>query len=344
MADKVRINEKAMAVADTVNGEALASILNSSEGFLEEMDAYKTEDVPVLIYVRVQGLDINVHFKVFPKDPEGVIGFDYSWITVHTIDRNGQEDGMFYWLKDLLREPKGPYCVYQISVNVEGILTPGLYRKDEGMFLLHNPCKYDVFETTSSDTKKSYIGITKQGVRKRWKQHIRAALKDRKYPMHRFLYRQFHGQKDTRTYLRVLRSGLTFEQAMEAEEKLVDAATLHPRGLNAIHGGFKGLRFLAERNFKTNARRMNEDRAKEFREFCRRNPNNPLLALRMQSDDELISRIICKNPRNFGINEVRRIRAMHELEYSEEQIAEEMKTNRQRIHNLLTEKTYSRVA
>lgn len=344
MADKVRINEKAMAVAEPRNSEYIARTLNSMDDFVENITFHKKEDIPVTVYVRMSAGMADVHVQPYSKGEDGLVGFDYSWLTIHTIDKNGQEDGMMYWLKDLLREPKGPYCVYQIAVNVDGRMEPGVYTKNEGVFLMHHPCKYDVFETISADNKKSYIGITKQGVRKRWKQHIRAALNDRKYPMHRFLYRQFKGQKDTTTYLRILRSGLTFEQAMHAEEKLVDAATLYPDGLNAIPGGFKGLRFLAERNFKTSAKKMNENREREFKEFCRSNPNNPLLALRLQSDDELIGRIICGNPRNFDIDEVRHIRILAELGISEGDIAKRMEASKERIHNLLTEKTYSRVA
>ena len=337
MADKVRINENALAVAYPNGGKVIAKTLNALPGFVERLSWLKENDLSGLCRVSLAGSTPTA--SVDSLDDYGTTGFMSSWLAVGFTETPGDivEQGWLLWLPDIIKEPAGPYIVYEVSVDTG--------RLDHQGFLLERPDIPDKFIPHSDDNQKSYIGVTSQGVINRLIQHARDAVNGTGYVFHRFVLRQFNavGASD-KVQSRVLRTGLTRDQAMDAEEKLVENATLYPRGLNAIPGGYAGMRYLAERNFKTNAKRLIKNRAGELTNFFKSNPGNPLLALRLQSDDELISRIICKNPRNFGLSEVRHIRAMAELGYTEEQIAEEVKANQQRIHNLLTEKTYSRVA
>ena len=339
MADKVRINENALAVAYPKMGKLVAKAINGIPGFVERLSWLKENDLSGACMVSLAGEKASA--SVDSLEEYGATGFMSSWLVVDftetSADPDVVEEGWMLWLSDIIKEPAGPYIVYEVSVNTGRI--------DHKGFSLERPDIPDKFNPESDDTQKSYIGVTSQGLIKRMYQHGRDAVNSTGYTFHRFMLRQFKavGTCD-RLQSRVLRTGLTRDQAMDAEEKLVEGSTLYPRGLNSIPGGYAGMRYLAERNFKTNARRLIEDRAGELTKFFKRNPSNPLLSLRMQSDDELISRIICKNPRNFNRSEVRHIRAMAELGYTEEEIAEEVKVSQQRIHNLLTEKTYSRVA
>ena len=348
MADRVKesdvyINRKTMEIIEGKRGTVIADVLNADRNFLKVLREHMDDNQPAVFVATITANGVNTDSNKFGEGHPGR-DFGYSWLVVVTTDSHGVESGSWYWLKDLFRKPTGEYCVYQCSVVTEGNALRGTTSSEDGVFGMGRPDKPNKIHIVDTDTKKSYIGITKQTVWKRWKQHIYEAQKSRRYLFHRFLRKQIDLQSELTLYFRVLRAGLSFDEAMQAEEDLVAATTLFPHGLNMIPGGHAGLRYLAERNFKTNAKRMIENRAGELSNFFSRNPNNPLLALRMQSDDELISRIICKNPRNFGLSEVRHIRAMAELGYTEEEIAEEVKASQQRIHNLLTAKTYSRVA
>ena len=351
MADKVRINEKAMEVVEGKNGKEVARVLNSIQEFSAGLNVFKGNNLGAFFFVSYSPKDHYYDMRLLPGvDPDNNLhNFKYSWLYLEqrNVDEDlGEGDGKIIWLPDIIREPRGPYSVYECAVSREWVpwkLSDSHY--GESLFTLDSrPDDTKLFHTVDTENRKSYIGITKQVPKKRWMQHVYEAKNEKRYIFHRFLYDQLSTQDDTRAAFRILRTGLTQEEAMDAEEDLVAKATLFPRGLNAIPGGKAGLRYLAERNFHTTAKEINRCRSKVLAEFFERNPNNPILALRLQSDDELISRIICNNPRNFEINEVRHIRAMAELGYTEEEIAEEVKVSQQRIHNLLTEKTYSRVA
>ena len=334
MADKVRINENALATAYPDMGRMVAKGLNTVPGFVARINEFKDLNLSGVFGVIFNDKDHEAFVDPI-KGSDSNFGFYDSWLSISFTD--GRDiDRWLIWLPDLLNEPDGEYVVYEVAVSVEGFT--------EDPFLFQRPDIPDKFIPQSDNGRKSYIGVTKCGFKKRMYQHGRDAVTNKGYVFHRFMKRQFKAANSCAGVQgRVLRTGLTRDQAMDAEEALVEGSTLYPIGLNSIPGGYAGMRYLAERNFKTNARRLIDDRAGELTKFFKRNPNNPLLALRMQSDDELISRIICKNPRNFGLSEVRQIRAMYDLGYTEEQIAEEMKANQQRIHNLLTDKTYSRV-
>lgn len=331
------LSREAFRVSHRELGVVTADYLNANTDFLYAMNEYAHQDVAVGLRVMITrgGMEYDATYL----EDYGAAGFDSSWLQVKHDSSQGESSPITSWLKDCLREPRGPYIVYQVAVVHSGL------SDNKDPFRYKRPDIPSVFEAIKEDGSRSYIGITKQSLMKRWSQHINEAQRDRRYLFHRFLGKQFDMRGgDTRAYVRVLRTGLDFDEAMQAEEDLVAKSTIYPRGLNMIPGGFAGLRFLAERNFHTNAKRINKSRAAELAQFFNGRPDNPLLALRLQSDDELISRIVCNNPRNFDITEVRQIRAMSELGHSEAQIAEEVKANQQRIHNLLTDRTYSRVA
>ncbi|MES9981682.1 MAG: hypothetical protein ABW107_23470, partial [Candidatus Thiodiazotropha sp. 6PLUC5] len=48
---------------------------------------------------------------------------------------------------------------------------------------------------------------------------------------------------------------LSYEEAMDVEEKMVERSTLYPKGLNKIPGGFAGTKFLHKMGY------LNKDRA-----------------------------------------------------------------------------------
>jgi len=353
MAGKIQINEHAMECVEGKNGKEVARMLDSLEEFSSGLNVFKGDNLGAFFFVSYSPNDYYYDMRLLPGvDPDNNLhNFKYSWLYLEQRSASedmGEGEGKIIWLPDIIREPRGPYSVYECAVSRKWVpwkLSKNDSRYGESLFTLDSrPDDAKLFHTVDTKNRKSYIGITKQVPKKRLMQHVYEAKNEKRYIFHRFLYDQLDTQDDSRVAFRILRAGLTQEEAMDAEEILVAKATLFPHGLNAIPGGKAGLRYLAERNFHTTAKEINRCRSKVLAEFFERNPNNPLLALRLQSDDDLISRIICNNPRNFEINEVRHIRAMAELGYTEDQIAEEVKANKQRIHNLLTEKTYSRVA
>jgi len=321
MADRVKFNANAFECAHGDPARSLADYANTSNAILESIASFKKSDTAAFIYIEIEGEYIK--YRVISEKPNE--GFNSSWLLAHNKNLYRDIGGLslIAWLPDMLREPRGPYSVYHITVQSEGISAElnNDIASNYGDLFMANPICPAKFGAVSTDNNMSYIGITKQGIHKRVMQHVREAKNHRRYLLHRFLGKQQDSQTYTGVLNRVLRTGLSFEEAMQAEEDLVYSATLFPRGLNMIPGGHEGLRFLAKRNFHTNAKAMNKDKARVVTDFFKRNPNNPLLALRLQSDDELISRIVCKNPRNFDVTEVRQIRAMAELGWTYSRVA-----------------------
>jgi hypothetical protein len=319
-------NKTALKLISPKFGKYMAAALNADRGLVRDVNAAKMKDEAII----VQWEGANQKFLI---DRPGA-SFESSWLTPLRT-RDDVNTGLFmsaYWLPDLLREPTGEYCVYELN-----ILDP---ENNKITVNLNSPKDTSAFGGfIENDTGKSYIGVTKRGIDTRIKEHLRSTLGP-KYLFHRFLSKASLG----RIFVRALRVGVDFDTAMNTEEKLVAAATLYPLGLNSIPGGFAGIKYLASKGFKANAQEINGSRDKIVTRFLEGRKDNPLFALRLQTDDELITRMICGNPNNFSEAEVRKIRAMDEIGWGHEAIATNLGASVRRVSNLLEGKTYSRVA
>jgi hypothetical protein len=143
----------------------------------------------------------------------------------------------------------------------------------------------------------------------------------------------------------VISCGLSFDEAMDLEEICVSDLSLYPRGLNMIPGGHAGIRYLAKFGFQT-TRKDWENREKLVRQFgahCgRAGKPNPLAAARWMNGDYAAS-VICGNPNNFTLEQVREARYLESLGWNELHLAERFDCSVERVQRLLKGETYSRV-
>lgn len=188
---------------------------------------------------------------------------------------------------------------------------------------------------------RSYIGITKRGWAARWGQHRHSASTGSPYRFHEAMRRY----SDAISVHQVLACGLTYERAMALEERLVSDLSLYPNGLNMIPGGFAGYRYLAKFGFQA-SRKGWENREIIIRKFgadCSRlGRPNPLAAARWAQDDYAAA-VICGNPNNFGVEEVREARYLESLGWGTSQLASRYGASEDRLTKLLAGQTYSRI-
>ena len=106
---------------------------------------------------------------------------------------------------------------------------------------------------TAETTGYAYIGITRRSWQKRYREHRQAMGSGSALLFHRALAGELFPVASSEH--EVLKIGLTEDEALDLEEREVEARTLHPineRGLNMIPGGRAGLRFIA--NFRGTGR------------------------------------------------------------------------------------------
>ncbi len=197
------------------------------------------------------------------------------------------------------------------------------------------------FGTMGDGASLTYVGVTSRGWQRRLREHLAAARAGSPYHFHRALREMAGHFRTHHVYL----ADLTYRQAMEAEEELVDLYSLHPAGLNMIPGGFAGVRYLAKHGFNAD-RRAWEDRhvvLERFAAACdRAGRPNPLAAAAWR-DDAYAASVICNNPNNFDAETVRTIRRFGEFDLPAEKIADRVACRPDRVRRLLSGSTYERV-
>lgn len=195
--------------------------------------------------------------------------------------------------------------------------------------------------------KGIYTGITRKGWDIRHSQHISAANCGSPYLFHRAL----RGSTLLPSVHTVYGWGLSFEDAMNTEEEVVEKHSLYPLGLNMIPGGFAGIRYLGKHGFKVHnnrqGRRNWEHRERTISQFAvhcvRTNRPNPLMAANWKNDDYALS-VILNNKKNFNAEDVRLIRELHRTGFGPHDIATRMMVDVGRVHRLLRGVTYRRVS
>jgi len=149
---------------------------------------------------------------------------------------------------------------------------------------------------TDADTYY-YVGITGRNWLKRLEEHIRAMrLGNRR--LFYVAWRARYGVNDVifSSFLRDI--NLTYEDAMNWEEKTVDRIAHDQYGLNMISGGFKGLQELYKFRIIDNTNISLEEREMAISEFARRNPRkglpNPFIAALWKDDSFYLKNIEAK--------------------------------------------------
>lgn len=192
-----------------------------------------------------------------------------------------------------------------------------------------------------SKTGLTYIGITRRGWAARWGEHRHGANTNSPYRFHDALRRH----PDAMRTHQVIACGIGFDEAMETEERFVEALSLYPNGLNMIPGGHAGLRYLAQHGFHAD-RKGWEHRERIIRQFgnccSRAGKPNPLAAARWQDDSYAVS-VICANPNNFTLEQVLEARYFESLGWGTSALASRYECSEERVGRLLRGETYSRV-
>lgn len=208
---------------------------------------------------------------------------------------------------------------------------------------LHRFCKREDY----NNSYFQYVGITKRGWTSRFRQHLNEARNGSPYLFHRALAECTTDKYVSEHY--VTHAGLSFEDAMMVEEKLVAEHTLnalHAGGLNMIPGGFAGIRFLGARGFKGITPKKWEHRAslvRDFNAYCQRaGKPNAALSLKWTVDD-FAAKMILSNPNNLNRDQVSRIRTLSNFGMSAEEISSNMQLRKGRVARVLHGTTYSRV-
>jgi hypothetical protein len=140
---------------------------------------------------------------------------------------------------------------------------------------------------------------------------------------------------------------LTYQDAMDWEERTVDRVAYGPNGLNMIPGGFKGLRLLHEHRVTDRVHISLEERDKAIAEYARRNPRkgvpNPFIA-ELWQDDDYYRKVILTRSKTLSPDQVRRIRELAKLGRPVTEIKEEVGAlNEVQVKNVIVGRHYGRI-
>jgi hypothetical protein len=210
----------------------------------------------------------------------------------------------------------------------------------------------------------NYIGITRQGWRRRFEQHLSNARQGSPLLFHRAL--RDHYRLARVCSHRILNVTDNEKSAMNSEELCVRGTddpdilgrfsgietfargTLYPKGLNMIPGGYEGLRVLhklgaLDRDRPVNIDQREESLIKVMRRGEREGRANPLIAA-LWFDDDYATKIICGPSGRLKPEQIAQARYMNALGRGVSEIARLVgATTDSQIKRLLEGKTYSRI-
>jgi hypothetical protein len=260
------------------------------------------------------------------------------------------------------RGERGPF--------VELVTIPMSYVVDQKTALQHQFVVYchTIVPNVSADEAPpagmSYVGITKQGWRKRFDQHLSNARCGSPLLFHRAL--RDHYVLSRACSHRILTVVDDEKSAMDCEEEYVRgtddqeilgrfwgietfaAGTLYPKGLNMIPGGYEGLRVLHklgafERNKAIDIEKRDERLITVMQRGEREGRSNPLLAT-LWLDDDYAMKIICGPDGRLKPNQIAQARLLSALGRALPDITTAVGAKSEsQILRLLRGKTYTRI-
>lgn len=206
----------------------------------------------------------------------------------------------------------------------------------------------------------SYIGLTSRNWQTRYKEHQRDALTGSELLFHTSLAAVINKDGISQVGMgpfEMVRKGacliselqyvnLTYEEAMEIEERLVER-TLHPNGLNMIPGGFAGMKFLHKLGYLSRDRVMVDDRDFAAAKYLLENASVGRIApwvAENWSKDEFYEQVIFKRSNTLNREQILSIRKYgNEWSFNAELIANLVGANIRQVRDVLSGKYYSRV-
>jgi hypothetical protein len=263
----------------------------------------------------------GVIFQFFPSDDGAFVDITRTWRWPADIE--GSEGEILYKSKLIIKQFNLPHSC-RFGQNTKRMIVTPLHNK-EGTHMVYHHHIHNI--------DKGYIGITKQGLGPRFNQHLSSASRGATPVFHRALA-EINDPKFTHA---VVAEGLSLDEAMAIEEDLVDKFTLHPKGLNTIPGGYKGLAWYAKHGVRVPRKKWEGHEG-----FLKRVAYlNPKMAA-VWASDEFASRHIFSRSNTFSREEFKDINFLLSLGREMEEIAAHYQTTRNRISRLARGKTYSR--
>lgn len=205
-----------------------------------------------------------------------------------------------------------------------------------------------------------YIGLTSRNWETRYREHQRDALTGSELLFHTTLASIFPEGGISQAGMgvfEIVRSGLsfiseleyvnlTFEEAMQAEEKLVEH-TLHPAGLNMIPGGYAGLKLLHKLGYLARSKATVEERDRASANYLRRlqKLSNPAPWIAQNwGKDEYYEKVILNRSNTLSKEQVHQIRKFGiDWQFTTEIIARLSGASERQVRDVLSGKYYSRV-
>ena len=205
-----------------------------------------------------------------------------------------------------------------------------------------------------------YVGLTSRNWQTRYREHQRDALTGSELLFHTTLASVLPAGGISQAGMgvfEIVRRGLTltseleyvnltFDEAMQVEEKLVEK-TLYPAGLNMIPGGYAGLKLLHKLGFLGRTRTTVEERdlaaAKYLHQLPRQANPAPWMSVRWQSD-EYYEQVILNRSNTLSREQVQQIRKFgNDWKFNPEIIARLSGASERQVRDVLSGKYYSRV-
>lgn len=205
-----------------------------------------------------------------------------------------------------------------------------------------------------------YIGLTSRNWQTRYREHQRDALTGSELLFHTTLASVLPVGGISQAGMgvfEIVRRGLsltselqyvnlTFDEAMQVEEKLVER-TLHPAGLNMIPGGYAGIKFLHTLGFLNRAKATVEERdfaaAKYLHQLPHQRGPAPWISDRWQKD-EYYEQVVLNRSNTLNKEQVQQIREFgNEWKFSADIIARLSGASERQVRDVLSGKYYSRV-
>ena len=263
-----------------------------------------------------------------------------------------------------LTKPGDTYVVSRrvISVPLQCVIKNWGDASQGHMIYEHHISPMDHSQTQLGEQFKAarYIGLTSRNWQTRYREHQRDALTGSELLFHTTLASVLPEGGISQAGMgvfEIVRSGLcfiseleyvnlTFEEAMQIEEKLVER-TLHPAGLNMIPGGYAGLKFLHKLGFLARSKATVEERNLASANYLRQlqNPRNPAPWIAQKWEkDEYYEQVILNRSNTLSKEQVHQIRKFGvDWKFSAEIIARLSGASARQVRDVLSGKYYSRV-
>lgn len=226
----------------------------------------------------------------------------------------------------------------------------------DARFLLKNSVDitqgYQVYEHLLQDDNGQwhcYWGITKRTWKRRWDEHVAAALRGSDYLFHKAIRELM--PKNLSEVHQVAAVGFTEKEEMDHEEWFVEHFSLYPdnpHGMNMVPGGYAGIRALHKLRILTENHHINpEDRDVIIEQYLRSHPRkgvaNPLIAAKW-ADEAYATAIICGSEGRLNPEQVRKIRQLSSLGWDANSIKSVVEAKDvHQVKRVIRGKTYARI-